>query len=104
MTSHDHFNRLSRLLDVESKYEQWQALELVKSLSPSQREERGVGLTDLQIRDTSPGFGGFILTFGKRDDRRLPWLRLSDGSPVLLQAPALRRGVRGVMAGRDPFS
>src|SRR5205085_5261271 len=30
--------------------------------------------------------------------------RLADGSPVLLQAPALKRGVRGVLAGRDVFT
>jgi len=76
-----------------------------QSLSPAQREGRGVGLIDLQIRDTSPAFGGLMLTLGKRAEKeRLPWLRLTDGLPVLLQAPALRRGVRGVMAGRDPFS
>src|SRR5439155_9017458 len=105
MTADDHFARLSQLLDIESKYEQWQTLELAKSLSPAQLEERGVGLTDLLIRDTSPALGGFMLTLGKSSaNQRLPWLRLADGSPVLLQAPGLRRGLRGVMAGRGAFS
>lgn len=105
MTTHEHFTRLSQLLDIESKYEQWQTLELAKSLSPAQLEDRGVGLTDLLIRDTSPALGGFMLTLGKSAaNQRLSWLRLADGSPVLLQAPGLRRGLRGVMAGRDPFT
>jgi ATP-dependent RNA/DNA helicase IGHMBP2 len=105
MTASEHFDRLSRLLEIESKYEQWQTLELAKSLSPAQLEQRGVGLTDLIIRDTSPGLGGMMLTLGKSSpQQRLPWLRLADGSPVLVQAPGLRRGLRGVMAGRDALT
>ncbi|MFL5338833.1 MAG: AAA domain-containing protein [Gemmataceae bacterium] len=99
----DHFAHLGRLLDLESKYEQWQTLELAKTLTPAQLEQRGLGLTDLVIRDENPGLGGHvILTLGKPDARQaLPWLRLSDGSPVALQTPGLRRGLKGVMVGRD---
>src|SRR5437764_6745918 len=102
MATH-HFERLGRLLDLESKYEQWQTLELAKTLSPAQLEERGFGLTGLVVRDETPGLGGqIVLTLTKADPNQpLPWLRLSDGSPVALHTAGLRRGLKGVMAGRD---
>src|SRR5262245_48800496 len=103
MIDTQHFERLSHLLDLEARYEQWQILELAKTLSPSQLEQRGLGLTKLVIRDETPGLGGHVLlTFGKANTNQpLPWLRLSDGAPVQLQTAGLRRPLRGVMAGRD---
>jgi superfamily I DNA and/or RNA helicase len=103
MQKEDHFSRLARLLDLEGRYEQWQILELAKTLSPAQLEQRGLGVTKLVIRDENPGLGGHaLLTLGKSNaNQPLPWLRLSDGAPVQLQTAGLRRPLRGVMAGRD---
>src|SRR5262249_25374558 len=54
MANEDYFARLARLLDLESRYEQWQTLELAKSLSPAQLEHRGLAITGLTIRDENP--------------------------------------------------
>src|SRR5215475_7284234 len=101
-----HLQHLAHLLDLETRYEQWQILELAKTLSPAQLEQRGLGLTKLVIRDENPGLGGHILlTLGKASaNQPLPWLRLSDGAPVQLQTAGLRRPLRGVMAGRDSMT
>src|ERR1043165_9107133 len=106
MQKEDHFSRLARLLDLEGRYEQWQILELAKTLSPAQLEARGLGLTKLVIRDENPGLGGHVLlTLGKPNmNQPLPWLRLSDGAPVQLQTAGLRRPLRGLMAGRDSMT
>src|SRR5437660_8331968 len=102
----EYFERLAHLLDLEGRYEQWQILELAKTLSPAQLERRGLGLTKLVIRDENPGLGGHVLlTLGKASaNQPLPWLRLSDGAPVQLQTEGLRRPLRGVMAGRDSLT
>src|SRR5262245_42611122 len=106
MSREEHFANLSRLLDLEARYEQWQILELAKTLSPVQLEQRGLGVTKLAIRDENPGLGGHVvLTLGKANaNQALPWLRLADGAPVQLQVADLRRPLRGVMAGRDSMT
>jgi ATP-dependent RNA/DNA helicase IGHMBP2 len=106
MNDSDHFLQLARLLDLEARYEQWQILELAKTLSPAQLERRGLGVTRLVIREENPGLGGHVvLTLGKANlNQPLPWLRLSDGAPVQLQTAGLRRPLRGVMAGRNSMT
>lgn len=101
-----HFQRLARLLELESRYEHWQVLELSKSLSPEQLERRGFGVTNLAIRDETPGLGGqVVLTLGKsQSNLPIPWLRLSDGSPIQLQTRGLRRPIRGVMVNRESLT
>ena len=94
----DHFDRLSRLLDLEAEAERQQALR------PSGDGE-GRALTGLVIRDEDAGLGGrLLLTFGKRDTSQpLPPTRLQPGSPVLLKCPNDGQpvAIRGVVFARD---
>jgi ATP-dependent RNA/DNA helicase IGHMBP2 len=96
--SDDHFDRLSRLLDLEAEAERQQALR------PSDDGE-GRALTGLVVRDEDAGLGGrLLLTFGKRDTSQpLPPTRLQPGSPVLLKCPndGQPLAVRGVVFARD---
>ena len=62
----DHFQRLSRLLELESQAEARQLLEAVQRLAPGDAEAGGLSLTDLVVRDEYAGLGGrFILTLSK---------------------------------------
>jgi superfamily I DNA and/or RNA helicase len=94
----NHFDRLSRLLDLEAEAERQQALR------PSEDGE-GRALTGLVIRDEDAGLGGrLLLTFGRRDTSQpLPPTRLQPGSPVLLKCPNDGQpvAIRGVVFARD---
>src|SRR5262245_24172124 len=94
----DHFDRLSRLLDLEAEAERQQALR------PAEDGE-GRALSGLVIRDEDAGLGGrLLLTFGRRDTSQpLPPTRLQPGSPVLLTCPNDGQSVaiRGVVFARD---
>src|SRR5688572_9165182 len=52
-----HFDRLSRLLEIESKAAARQALERARRLDPAKAEESGNCLLDLVIVDEDPGLG-----------------------------------------------
>lgn len=101
----DHFQRLARLLEVESKAEAQQAFEKIQRLAPADAERTGNSLTDLVIADESPGLGGrLIVSLRKRNrTQALPWTRLGVGSPVLLSAQADPQGSgrRGVVCERS---
>lgn len=86
----DHFQRLLRLLDVESRAEATQSLERIRRLSAEEAERNGHSLVGLVIDDEYTGLGGsFILTLVKRNRTLpLPWTRLGTGSPVMLTAEA----------------
>jgi len=94
----EHFDRLSRLLDLEGEAEREQA-------ARSDSEGEGRALTGLVIRDEDAGLGGrLLLTFGKRDlALPLPPTRLQPGSPVLLKCPndGDQVAVRGIVFARD---
>ena len=94
----EHFDRLSRLLDLEGEAEREQA-------ARSDSEGEGRALTGLAIRDEDAGLGGrLLLTFGKRDlALPLPPTRLQPGSPVLLKCPndGDQVAVRGIVFARD---
>ena len=81
-----YFQRLSRLLELESKAEARQTLESLRRLSPPDAEHTGKCLIGLVIIDEDTGLGGrCILTFAKRNrSQPLPWNRLEPGAPVLL--------------------
>jgi superfamily I DNA and/or RNA helicase len=95
----DHFERLSRLLDLEAEAERAQAART------SDQDGEGRALTGLVIRDEDVGLGGrLLLTFGKRDlSQPLPPTRLQPGSPVLLKCPGDGQpvAIRGVVFARD---
>ena len=94
----EHFDRLSRLLDLEGEAEREQA-------TRSDSEGEGRALTGLVVRDEDAGLGGrLLLTFGKRDlALPLPPTRLQPGSPVLLKCPndGDAVAVRGIVFARD---
>ncbi len=106
-----HFDRLLRLLDLESRAE---ALRECRSGTPisgsatlsdgqsgdwrSQKanaERTGASLVDLVIIDDQAGLGGrYLLQLAKRRRSPLPWTRLDVGSPVML-SPDTGRGATG---------
>src|SRR5262245_57903450 len=94
----DHFDRLSRLLDLEAEAEREQA-------ARETDDNQGRALTGLVIREEDAGLGGrLLLKFGKRDvNQPLPPTRLQPGSPVLLKCSNDGQpvAVRGVVFDRD---
>src|SRR5262245_32114699 len=95
----DHFDHLSRLLDLES------AAECEQAARTGDEDGEGRALTGLVIRDEDAGLGGrLLLSFGKRDTTQpLPPTRLQPGSPVLLKFPNDGEpvAIRGVVFARD---
>ncbi|MCU0980752.1 MAG: AAA family ATPase, partial [Pirellulaceae bacterium] len=95
----DHFERLARLLQMESEAEARQAVERARRLSPAEAERCGTSLIDLVLLDEDTGLGGRRLwQLGKRNRSPLPWTRLDVGSPVVLtpqtnRPPDAHRGV-----------
>ena len=98
----DHFQKLLRLLELESQAAARQTLERARRLSPAQAEESGNSLLDLVVTDEYTGLGGrFLLTLVKRRRTPLPWTRLGVGSPVMLSAEnRASDGFRGVISER----
>ena len=88
ITGEDHFQRLGRLLDLESRAEARQTLEEARRLSPLEAERRGNCLIGLVVTDEYSGLGGrVVLTLAKRNrSQPLPWHRFQVGTPVLLSA------------------
>lgn len=102
----EHFQRLTRLLELEAEAEKQEALRDMQRNSPSAAEAAGGALTSLVIREEDAGLGGrILLTFGKRNQTLgLPWTRLGPGVPVILsEEGANNDGWRGVVTrlGRD---
>lgn len=102
----DQFERLIRLLDLESAAEAAQLRDRSRRLSAAEAERSGNTLAGLAIRDEETALGGrVLLTLGKRDrNRLLPWNRLGVGTPVLLAEEGVdgSPGWKGIVAGRDP--
>ena len=66
--SEDHFQRLSRLLDLEAEAEKLETLRELERRTPAEAEALGNSLINLVIRDEDAGLGGrILLTFGKRN-------------------------------------
>jgi ATP-dependent RNA/DNA helicase IGHMBP2 len=100
----DHFTRLTRLLELESKAEALQAAEYTGRLSPAEAERSGTALVKLAVVDEDAGLGGHcLLQLAKHNRAPLPWTRLNVGSPVLLSAGTGRRkdGYHGVVFERN---
>ncbi|MBI3466662.1 MAG: AAA family ATPase, partial [Planctomycetes bacterium] len=104
----DHFERLARLLELESRAEAEQAVQRARKLSPAKAEATGNSLVDLVIADESSGLGGrILLRLAKRQQGlRLPWHRLSVGTPVLLSGEGVppSPGRRGIVSDRTEGS
>src|SRR3954470_15251110 len=114
-SAHGHFDRLVHLLELEAAAEAEQ-LALRAARGGGAAERSGNCLVKLAIRDELPAFGGrVVVTLGKRDQtQRLPWNRLSNGTPVLLteenvsdgrgkaqRGSSTARGWRGLISRRD---
>ncbi len=100
----DHFQRLTRLLELEGAAQARQAAERARRLSPADAERSGTTLIDLVLVDEDSGLGGRRLwSLGKRTRAPLPWTTLDVGSPVVLSAETKRPGapLRGVVFRRD---
>lgn len=103
----EHFQRLIRLLDLESQAEAREAAERARRMSPTEAERTGIGLRDLVIADEDTGLGGrYLVQLVKRSRSPLPWTRLDVGSPVTLSPQAGREptGHRGVVYERAEHS
>lgn len=109
--SDQHFDRLARLLELESRAEAEATAAKRRRGSAAGAEAGGACLLDLTLRDERSGLGGRrILELGKsRPGTPLPWTRLDAGSPVVLSvdggsqdlAEGVRFARRGVVAERD---
>jgi ATP-dependent RNA/DNA helicase IGHMBP2 len=107
-TGQDHFQRLARLLELESAAEAQELRERSQRRPAAEAERTGNALVDLVIVDESSGLGGrCILTLAKRNrSLALPWTRLQAGAPVLLapQDAAATASWRGVLCDRSERS
>jgi hypothetical protein len=99
-----HFQRLSRLVELESEVEARKTRETLGRLAPADAERTGESLTDLVIVEEDSGLGGrCLLTLAKRNRTlALPWNRFEPGTPVLLapEGGSPTEGWRGVVCER----
>ena len=103
----DHFARLARLLDLESRAEAQRVAQQARKLSPAEAEKTGNSLIDLVVADENAGLGGrFIVQLIRRTRGPLPWTRLDVGSPVVLSPHKDRAEIsyRGVVCERSETS
>ena len=100
----DHFQRLARLLEMESEAEAEEAAERIQRLSPEDAERTGEALINLVIEEQFSGLGGrFVVSLAKRNrSLSLPWSQLGVGVPVLLspETKSEGSGYRGVVCDR----
>jgi len=99
----DHFVRLARLLEMESRAEAEESMERCRRMSSAEAERMGTSLVDLVVLDEESGLGGrYLLRLIKRRGSPLPWTRLGVGSPVLLSSSASKdvNAYRGVVCER----
>jgi superfamily I DNA and/or RNA helicase len=102
----NHFQRLTRLLDLEAEAEKQEALRDKQRCSPEEAESSGNTLMNLVIREDDSGLGGrFLLTLGKRNQNLpLPWTRLGAGSPVILSEQGADGPCEGSLGWRGVIS
>lgn len=106
ISEEDHFQRLARLLNEESRAEARQAAERGRRLAGAEAEQSGESLVDLVIVDEDTGLGGRALVeVAKRNRAAFPWTRLGVGSPVVLSPEkAKTEGSRGIVYEREEAS
>jgi hypothetical protein len=103
----DLFQRLARLLDLESRAEAQRAAEQARRMSPEEAQRLGNTLVDLVVADEQAGLGGrYLVQLAKRGHASLPWTRLDVGSPVVLSpnAAKVEQSHRGVVCERSESS
>lgn len=103
-----HFERLSRLVRMESEAAAEKSREDAARRTGDAAERTGESLVGLVVRDEEAGLGGrALVTLGKRgQSKRLPWTRLGVGAPVVLSEEAAKSSVawRGVVADRTALT
>lgn len=102
-----HFERLTRLLELESRAQAREASERSRRVSRADAERTGTSLVDLVPADEDTGLGGrYILQLVKRKRSPLPWTRLDVGSPVVLSPDSGTSAAehRGVVCERSNTS
>jgi superfamily I DNA and/or RNA helicase len=117
--SEDHFARLARLLDLESRAEAQRVAQQARKLSPAEAEKTGNSLIDLAVADENAGLGGRSIVQlvrrargpGHHVGHHVPmvvvgWTRLDVGSPVALSPHKDRTRLfyRGVVCQRTEVS
>ena len=102
----DHFQRLLRLLELEAQAEKQLTQEKMTRYSAAEAEKTGSSLVRLAIREVFAGLGDRVLvTLGKKNEtQRLPWTRLTVGTPVLLSAEGNPSAWRGIVSQRKKDS
>ncbi len=102
----DHFQRLARLLTVESQAEAQRARERAARFTGAAAEASGESLVGLVIADEDTGLGGrSLVELVKRGGAVLPWTRLDVGAPVVLSQEEARSATfRGVVYRRSARS
>jgi superfamily I DNA and/or RNA helicase len=103
----DHFARLARLLDLESRAEAQRMAQQARKLSPSEAEKTGTSLIDLVVADENAGLGGrYVVQLIRRVRGQLCWTRLDVGSPVMLSPHKehAKLSYRGVVCRRTDVS
>src|ERR1700677_2645206 len=103
-SNEEHFQRLARLLELESAAEARKILEDLSRVTAAEAERSGTSLVGLVVVNEDSGLGGrCLLTLAKRNrSLPLPRNRLEPGTPVLLSPEAGKRGEgwRGVVSQR----
>jgi superfamily I DNA and/or RNA helicase len=103
-----HFERLARLVRLESEAEAKQTIEKARKSTGAESEANGDCLTRLVIAEESSGLGGrWIATLSRRDrSQTLPFHRFEPGAPVLLmpEGAGTEAGWRGVVCERGRTS
>ncbi len=83
----DHFQRLARLLALESRAQYEASAAEKQRRSAEELEDAGIALLDLVITDERSGLGGRIILELARSRRGpLPYSRLDTGTPVLFSS------------------
>jgi ATP-dependent RNA/DNA helicase IGHMBP2 len=99
----DHFEHLTRLLNLESQAEAQQILAEAARQGTAQRTSNS--LNGLVVVEETSGLGGrFILTLANRKRTEpLPWNRLEPGAPIVLSAVGSKDsdGWRGIVCERN---
>ena len=80
--THPRYDEMLALLDAERDEERARLDELLRTLSPEERAERGITLLDLACVDERYGLGGRIVLDLARDDRGPLAARIDEGDLV----------------------
>jgi ATP-dependent RNA/DNA helicase IGHMBP2 len=101
----DHFENLLELLEIETQAAARRTIDDMRQIDPKTAERYGQTLVGLVLAEENVGLGGrILLSFRKVEEgKRLPWTRLSVGTPVLVTDEAARdaRPQRGIVCKRD---